>query len=47
MSRSAAGRAALIDDAVNEGKITGAQASETLKKFGISESEFDKLRGYK
>ena len=47
MSRSAAGRAALIDDAVNEGKITGAQASETLKKFGISESEFDRLRGYK
>ena len=36
----------MVDDAFQEGKITGAQASETLKAFGISESEFDKLRGY-
>ena len=46
MCRGTAGRAAMVDDAFQEGKITGAQASETLKAFGISESEFDKLRGY-
>lgn len=46
MCRGTAGRAAMIDDAFNEGKITGQQASETLKAFGISEAEFDKLRGY-
>ena len=46
MCRGTAGRAAMVDDAFNEGKITGQQASETLKAFGISEAEFDKLRGY-
>ena len=46
MCRGTAGRAAMVDDAFQEGKITGAQASETLKAFGISEAEFDKLRGY-
>lgn len=46
MCRGTAGRAAMIDDAFNEGKITAQQASETLKAFGISEAEFDKLRGY-
>ena len=46
MCRGTAGRAAMVDDAFQEGKITGAQASEILKAFGISESEFDKLRGY-
>lgn len=46
MCRGMAGRAAMVDDAFQEGKITGAQASETLKAFGISEAEFDKLRGY-
>lgn len=46
MCRGTAGRAAMVDDAFQEGKITGQQASETLKAFGISEAEFDKLRGY-
>lgn len=47
MCRTDQGRAAMVEDAVMEGKITGATANSILKKFGISDERFSELRGIK
>ena len=45
-TRGKEGRCQLIDDAINEGKISGKTASTLLRPYGISEEEFKAIMGY-